>query len=660
VQSFVESLGPAMMDMEGSVRKVADTVIAAADAMEAEASDAPPSVEPTGTQADFVRLLKKILFPVMTEEVRAAANRVRTVAESVRVNVSNANGVAEVNEISDTKEEETDKVETSPASETSPAKNHPSSEVKVPSNIEVKPVAKIPSNIEVSTPTSKESPTVQLKSPPSHVETKIPSDNVSSPVVAQLPTPVNKAEPPVEIPENGRPFIHGRHTCDGCLTTPIVGKRYHAVNLPDYDLCENCVKNYSGENVNFEPVELDRDSIFQDRWHRRRARWASHGRNHARGCREPSGHNHGGPRRQYWQQQQEVNKGGVFSPAPGHVVPTSDQVDAALKEAIRRSLIDFKQSNDSNEKSVTEVSDSVKNEKEISKTEVIQKDEETHVAKKPVDLSELKNEQPVVTGSDTSEGMNNEEDIVVTGLVTMSESEEPEIVLPRIESAEPEIIVESVHDEPTTVASKRTSFGTDAEEFGDIAVVLGEALDKVALSIDELNTELDRSSESDRVTITEGKDDNDNDDASDDLSEGSWNVVADEQLGDNEALARAAHVIGSALFNSDMAHSHEEVSMMSHSQVTTPSESSSGASFSSVESVPTILPSIATAKQPSVASAMQHECWAPQLEHLHELGFLNDNLLIETIERLNAANIGVDCTDDVTVQQIIEELMKEW
>jgi hypothetical protein len=28
-----------------------------------------------------------------------------------------------------------------------------------------------------------------------------------------------------------RPFIHGRHTCDSCLTTPIVGKRYHAVNL---------------------------------------------------------------------------------------------------------------------------------------------------------------------------------------------------------------------------------------------------------------------------------------------------------------------------------------------------------------------------------------------------------------------------------------------
>jgi hypothetical protein len=53
-----------------------------------------------------------------------------------------------------------------------------------------------------------------------------------------------------------RPFIHGRHTCDGCLTTPIVGKRFHAVDMPDYDLCEPCRHNYKGEEMKFEEATL--------------------------------------------------------------------------------------------------------------------------------------------------------------------------------------------------------------------------------------------------------------------------------------------------------------------------------------------------------------------------------------------------------------------
>lgn len=59
-----------------------------------------------------------------------------------------------------------------------------------------------------------------------------------------------------EVEEEPRPFIHGRHTCDSCLTTPIVGKRCHAKNLPDYDLCQNCFENYKGTEIVFEFVEL--------------------------------------------------------------------------------------------------------------------------------------------------------------------------------------------------------------------------------------------------------------------------------------------------------------------------------------------------------------------------------------------------------------------
>jgi len=35
-------------------------------------------------------------------------------------------------------------------------------------------------------------------------------------------------------------FMHRRHTCDGCGQSPIIGCRYHATNIPDFDLCESC------------------------------------------------------------------------------------------------------------------------------------------------------------------------------------------------------------------------------------------------------------------------------------------------------------------------------------------------------------------------------------------------------------------------------------
>lgn len=56
------------------------------------------------------------------------------------------------------------------------------------------------------------------------------------------------------VPE--RVFIHGRHTCDQCLTTPIIGKRFHATNLHDYDLCEACYYNYKGIDIKFEEARL--------------------------------------------------------------------------------------------------------------------------------------------------------------------------------------------------------------------------------------------------------------------------------------------------------------------------------------------------------------------------------------------------------------------
>lgn len=135
------------------------------------------------------------------------------------------------------------------------------------------------------------------------------------------------AAPPKEDPGCDPNFIHGRHTCDGCLTTPIFGLRYHAMNLPDYDLCSKCYGNYTGTDIEFKPVQLDRDSHLQVRWQRR------HGMR--RPCRPMT---------------RVYGSGGRGRPNRTLCIPEMasgtqtkkviDGMDDALKEAIRRSLVD--------------------------------------------------------------------------------------------------------------------------------------------------------------------------------------------------------------------------------------------------------------------------------------------------------------------------------
>jgi hypothetical protein len=81
--------------------------------------------------------------------------------------------------------------------------------------------------------------------------------------IASIP---RKSVPAAKQDENKqpkKPFVHRRHTCDRCLATPIVGTRYHATNLPDYDLCGKCHAQYNGSEITFAaidgeaPVSLD-------------------------------------------------------------------------------------------------------------------------------------------------------------------------------------------------------------------------------------------------------------------------------------------------------------------------------------------------------------------------------------------------------------------
>lgn len=84
---------------------------------------------------------------------------------------------------------------------------------------------------------------------------KTPEPKVT-PKTPEPPAESDSAPQPETAPKPEIPFIHGRHTCDSCLKTPIVGERFHATNIKDYDLCASCHDNYSGTEIEFEAVEL--------------------------------------------------------------------------------------------------------------------------------------------------------------------------------------------------------------------------------------------------------------------------------------------------------------------------------------------------------------------------------------------------------------------
>merc|ERR1712137_1455016 len=78
-------------------------------------------------------------------------------------------------------------------------------------------------------------------------------------------------------------------------------------------------------------------------------------------------------------------------------------------------------------------------------------------------------------------------------------------------------------------------------------------------------------------------------------------------------------------------------------------------SFLSTESsVPSSVPSMESEIPVTVLSR-----WDVELKQLHEFGFLDDVKNVQVLEKLEAANIGSDCPEHVTVSQAIGELLDE-
>jgi len=505
-------------------------------------------------------------------------------------------------------------------------------------------------------------------------------------------------------PGVGKPFIHGRHTCDGCLTTPIIGKRYHSTNLTDYDLCQKCFNNYKGDEMKYEPVELRRDLAFQNRWRRRHQMTAklmarryhsgqtSYGPHAPRNCERNKGRSYrktsskgsqgsqDSPERANQERtpsKTDHSKSSVISRLASVSQPNkvegkqddtcvSKEYDNSLKEAIRRSLDDAVPKKDLTKKTNGAVEDKMTHANDISEVS-----HHERIKDLTNDMCDSKDDVPCSVGiveqkftdierlaTDESTSENTSDSAELKYMETMQAATDTDTV--DSEKLLSEQIEQCAHHRCRNANSKQNdlgnskndSFASDAVGNGDVAEVMGKTLDIVAGVISEMLSESEgvgRLNESGNSESIQGElimNSSENvakiDAKVDDADWSVVNVKSVESSGMTEfdEIGKAAGVLGSALFNSDMKHSAGD---------NRTNLLDSDSSFSIPSSVPTDLGTVhSRVTGPSCVSR-----WITELEKLRELGFENDISCIEVLER-----IGSDSnTMETNIDRVVDELL---
>ena len=122
-----------------------------------------------------------------------------------------------------------------------------------------------------------------------------------------------------------------------------------------------------------------------------------------------------------------------------------------------------------------------------------------------------------------------------------------------------------------------------------------------------------------------------------------WSVVrsiGDTKTTESEQIGKAAEMLGSALFNSDMKNSAEDKGS---------NLIGSDSSFSIPSSVPTdVTMSHGQGTGPSPVSR-----WAAELKKLHELGFDNEESCIEVLERIGSDESTLSSNIDRAVDELL-------
>jgi len=335
--------------------------------------------------------------------------------------------------------------------------------------------------------------------------------------------------------------------------------------------------------------------------------------------------------------------------------------DAELKEAIRRSLQDVtsNQDNSESEAKTTKLEDN-------GEASLLNKSDVTQDKNEPVENTKEKSSQNSEEKGTEEQNLNQEEknptDILGTDKGdVISELSSLSSVTNEAEKVE---ATDATGDEKKADEDKETDQAN--KDLADNVTDSENAIDNAASNEGDTDAPAEQKTSTVNV-IVNGKDDTESATASEEMSddqkastgtivadgdedveentqdekasnesvasEEGWQVVPGEMQ--DEMIARAAQLLGSALFESDL-HNSENIS-------------------ASNMSVPSSVPSLAS---DSNISPVVLDKWAVHLNQLHELGFHADKKSVEILERLTAANIGVDSEDEVSVTQVVNELLK--
>jgi len=454
-------------------------------------------------------------------------------------------------------------------------------------------------------------------------------------------------KPPAERLASSLAFIHARHTCDGCSKTPIIGTRYHATKIPDFDLCEACFAKYEGEDLDFKPEALDIDCRMQHKWLKRQLAKSA-----------------------------KATKG---------IVDLMKMLEAGAKVAVASQTVETRSPGN------------------IPKVE----GDESNAAEKTMEGQETVAVEP--EGKDSKQSQ--EEDYDIPGYAPLADVDES-TVQPEVKEGNPSAT--RVSDEKSSKAASSASgsanskgnddsFLSDAEGHGSIAEVIGRTLDICVQAMEEAmaeeieqikNIDTMSSTEKDLVAIVSAAVDtysvassvvssvtdilkkmedskscaggtevsgipadmpstvsgatilksvDDQGDVSigdevhvEDASVGDdgWSVVDDNKKEETDEFSGAAEMIGSFLYNSGVMSAAEK------------GFDEQGDSVMSGESKEPLSP-VVLAK------------WDKELKTLHELGFLDERKNVDTLEHLEAAHVGCDSTDKVTVNAAVDILLGE-
>jgi hypothetical protein len=401
-------------------------------------------------------------------------------------------------------------------------------------------------------------------------------------------------------------FIHARHTCDGCSKTPIIGTRYHAQKIPDFDLCASCFSKYEGEDLDFKPEalgtlysqlddyffvnisnlticsiqSLDRDRNMQQRWLRRQL-------SNSRMCEI-----HASPPCEGFRPNKKVKaEGQAKGYGTNHVEAAIDFLKT-LSPAVVQSL----------------------------------KDVEIHVSPPCQGFSDAKpkSEDGASKDDNLNDAKPKSED---TPIAAASNPDSEEV------SNEPEPKSESS-------SSNDDSFFSDADG-NSIAEVIGRTLDFCVQAMEDVM--IDDAVPSNDVAAAASA-------AAADAFSVASSIAEALKSSDNFKSTNASSQTDAAVKEEKVEkpkteEAEDDWSVVSDEKSKTKEVATEEETDKSVTSVEPISP-VVLAK------------WDAELKQLHELGFLDDRINTNALESLEASHIAIDSDETVTVNSVVEYLLK--